>query len=123
MGFLRAIPTTPRTVSSARASRGTKMRGDGAVQIRRRDLHPRIEQRQKIVGYHSFECFVVAEFEPHPQTFELRAAQESLALRLVLAAEFTNEIDGANVLEGDRAVLAVHGQQIKRLGVSAHAGG
>ena len=73
-GLRRAMPTTPNTVTSVRAERGTKMRSVLEFRSGGRDLEAVVEQGEEVVGDHAFEGLAVDEAQADPEAVEFGAA-------------------------------------------------
>ena len=83
-----------------------------AVKVRRGNLNPAVQKREQIVGYYTFDAFVVAELEAHPKAVKLGPGKECFALGFKIVLKFTHEIDAAHVLDRNIAVLTVRCKQV-----------
>jgi len=85
------------------------------IEVGRGDLDAVVKEREQIVRYDAFEGFAVEEAEAQPETIEFGAAEEGFALGLEVVIKIADEINGANLGEGDFLVLAVLSEEIKRI--------
>jgi hypothetical protein len=92
------------------------------VEIGRSDLEAVIEEVEEVVGDDPFETFAVGITEADPETVELGTAEEGFALGFEVAFELADEIDAADFGKRDLLVLAIGGEEIKRVGLTQAAG-
>ena len=83
--------------------------------VGRSKLDAVVEKAEKIVGDDAFEDFAVGVAEADPEAIELRSGEEGFAFGLEVAVEFADEVERANVLEGDLLVFAVGSEEIERV--------
>ena len=75
-----------------------------------------VQEAQEVIGDYAFEGFAVDEAEANPQAVEFGAAEESFAFGFEVVGELADEIDGADLGEGDFFVLTVGGQKVDGVG-------
>lgn len=85
------------------------------IQVGRSDLNTVVEEREEIVGDHTFEGLPVQESQPEPQAVQFRTAEESAALRFEIVIEVADEIDGANAREWNLLALALLSEEVERI--------
>jgi hypothetical protein len=88
------------------------------VEVGRRDLDSVVEKRKQIVRSHALQGFTIEKAEAKPQAIEFRPAEKSFALRFEVVIEISDKVDGANLREGKRLVLAARSQKIERVQLS-----
>jgi signal recognition particle GTPase len=88
------------------------------VEIGRGDVEALVEEVEEVVGYDAFEKAVVEETHFDPETVELGAAEESLALGFESFVKVADEIDGADFVARNLFVFAMGGQEIERSGIA-----
>ena len=91
------------------------------VQVGWGDVEAVVEEAEEVVGDYAFEGVAVDEAEADPEAVELGAAEEGFALGFEIVGKFADEVDGFHVVEGEGAVLAIHGEQINGFGAAQGA--
>ncbi len=83
-------------------------------------MHTTVKQGKQIVRYDTFYRVVIAELEAHPQALDLGPGKKNFSFGLELVGEFPDEVNAANVGEGNIAALALRGQEADRFFFAQH---
>jgi hypothetical protein len=81
-----------------------------------------VEHGEEVVGDDAFDGVAVAVAEADPEAVEFGAAEEGFALGLEVVGELADEIDGADVGEGDFFVCAVGSEEVDGVSLTEAAG-
>src|ERR1019366_2913762 len=68
---------------------------------------------QQIVGHHALNRLVIAEAQPHPQSFHARPRSEGLAGERFRITEFANEVNALDLAQLDGNYIAGRVQQLQ----------
>ena len=92
------------------------------VEIGRGQMEAVVEEGEEVVGDNAFKDGVVPEADFDPEAFEFGAAEEGFAFRGEALLEIADEVDPADLGEGNLLMLAVLGKEIEKFGATQTAG-
>ena len=92
------------------------------MKIRGCDLDAAVEQGKQIVGDNAFDAIIVTKFQAYPKSLQLWPGQKNFALRFKIVGELSHEINAADILDCNHAMLAFAGQQVERFNISHFSG-
>lgn len=87
------------------------------VEIGGRQLQAVVVNRQEVVRDNAFQAIAIPEAQADPQAVEFGTAEEGFALEGNVVVQIANEIDGADLDEGDLFMGALGSEEVEVFGL------
>ena len=85
-------------------------------------MHAAVQKGKQIVGDHSLNGFVIAEFQADPQSVQLGPGEKCFALWLEIIGEFADKINAPDFFHGKIPLLTFGCEQLECLRIAELCG-